>query len=95
MQLGLRGWCAVLVFGGSLIGVKATVFVVEDAVLCEAAKVVVRLAWGASPMAAMVVGACGTVSSCETPIWCSLRRRWSYGAPGLLVVGRSVPRWVR
>jgi NAD/NADP transhydrogenase beta subunit len=72
--------------------VKVVVSVVEDAVLCAAAKVVVKLAWRASPVATMVVGASGAVTSCEACIWCSLCRRRSCGAPGLLAVGRSVPR---
>jgi hypothetical protein len=54
---------------------EVVVSVVEDAVLCTAAKVVVKLAWRASPTAAMVVGASGAVSSYEAFIWCSLRCR--------------------
>jgi hypothetical protein len=79
----------------SLVSVKVAISMVEDVVLSTAAKVVVKLAWCASLAAAMVVGASGAVSSCEACIWCSLHRRWSSGAPNLLVVGRSVPHWVR
>jgi hypothetical protein len=49
--LGQRYWCSVESGrreGGS--------FMVEDAVLCATAKVVVKLAWRASPAATMVVG---------------------------------------
>jgi hypothetical protein len=73
MLLGQLLVCGVGVWW-SLIGVKAVVSVVEDAVLCMAAKVVVKLAWRASPVATMVVGASGAVSSCEACIWCSLCR---------------------
>jgi hypothetical protein len=74
-----------LVFGGSLVDVKATFSVVEGAVPCAGAKVVVWQAWCASPAAAMVVGASGATSTYEACIWCSLHRRWSCRV--LLVVG--------
>jgi hypothetical protein len=54
---GSVGWCEVLVFGGSLVGMKAAFSVVEDAVLCAVAKVVMWQAWRASPPASVVVGA--------------------------------------
>jgi hypothetical protein len=51
------GWCEVLVFGGSLVGVKVTFSMMEDVVLFSVAKVVSWHAWRASPSAAVVVGA--------------------------------------
>jgi hypothetical protein len=94
---GSDRWCAVLLFSGSLVGVKAVFFMVEGAVLHVAAKVVVWHAWHASLAAVMVVGASVAGSICETCILCfSLLMMVLQGVPELLlVVGHSVHRWVR
>jgi hypothetical protein len=51
-----------------MVGMKAAFSVVEGAVPCVAAKVVVWQALRASPAADMVVGASGAASACEARI---------------------------